>query len=36
VLIINEKAVIQLQGGPAKVRPTYFLLLAFECVDKFQ
>jgi len=28
-----------IQGGPAKVRPTYInynLLVAFECVDKIQ
>jgi len=25
-----------IQGGPAKVRPTYILMVTFECIDKIQ
>ena len=34
-----EPEIAPLQGGPAKVRPTYILLVTFgilECIDKIQ
>ena len=36
VIGTNTFTLVGLQGGPAKVRPTYILVVTFECIGKIQ